>query len=84
MDGSQIWDNWYRCSGSGVTWCGGWGNGTGALTLGDNFGRGGWLRVTFYANGAWSSSHPSWEWPIYYCYQNGSGACTAVAEKHRP
>ena len=75
MDGTQIWRNWYQCWGTSVSWCGDSGNGTGAVTIGENFGNGGWLRITFWANGTWASSHPSWEVPAAYCYANGSSAC---------
>jgi hypothetical protein len=64
-----VWNNWVNCPssqtvGTNVTWCSYYHNGYSWMQEGENFGRGGWLRVTIYDNGTYSNppAASSWAW----------------------
>jgi hypothetical protein len=54
--GNQAWVNgftsaWCTAGGTNITWCGYTGNGTSFLSIGANFGNGGWVRLYVQPNG---------------------------------
>ncbi len=65
--GQPVSSKWRTAGGTDITWCGYTGNGTRQLSIGANFGNGGWVRFdVFLANdGAtyywtWQQTKVSW------------------------
>jgi hypothetical protein len=77
--GSQAWvngfsDSWCTKGGTTISWCGYTGNGTDLLSMGANFGNGGWVRLDVADGTGWYPDFVSWANSGSWCVGVGS-AC---------
>jgi hypothetical protein len=76
---NQFSSKWCTASGTTITWCGYTGNGTDKLSIGANFGNGGWVRFTVWVIDTgiyywtWNQTKVSWANWGAWCVKEDNG-----------